>query len=38
VAKFIETIRRFIGIGGSTPAVQRGKQVDASAGRRQKKA
>ena len=24
VAKFIETIRRFIGIGGSTPAVHRG--------------
>ena len=38
VAKFIETIRRFIGIGGSTPAVHRGKQLDASAGRRQKKA
>ena len=38
VAKFIETIRRFIGIGGSTPAVHRGKQPDASAGRRQKKA
>jgi two-component system, cell cycle response regulator DivK len=38
VAKFIETIRQFIGIGGSTPAVQRGKQLDASAGRRQKKA
>jgi len=34
VAKFIETIRRFIGIGGSTPAVHRGKQLDASAGRR----
>jgi len=38
VAKFIETIRQFIGIGGSTPAVHRGKQLDASAGRRQKKA
>jgi two-component system, cell cycle response regulator DivK len=36
VAKFIETIRRFIGI--VTPAVHRGKQLDASAGRRQKKA
>jgi len=38
VAKFIETIRRFIGIGGSTPAVHRGKQLGASAGRRQRKA
>ena len=38
VAKFIETIRQFIGIGGSTPAVHRGKQQDASAGRRQTKA
>ena len=38
VAKFIETIRQFIGIGGSTPAVHRGQQLDASAGRRQKKA
>jgi two-component system cell cycle response regulator DivK len=38
VTKFIETIRRFIGIGGSTPAVHSGKQLDASAGRRQKKA
>jgi CheY-like chemotaxis protein len=38
VAKFIEIIRRFIGIGGSTPAVHRGKQLDASAGCRRKKA
>jgi two-component system cell cycle response regulator DivK len=38
VAKFIETIRQFIRIGGSAPAVHRGKQLDASAGRRQKKA
>jgi hypothetical protein len=38
VDKFIEIIRRFIGIGGSTPAVHRGKQLDASAGCRRKKA
>jgi two-component system, cell cycle response regulator DivK len=33
VAKFIETIRRFIGVGLSMPSVRSGKQLDASAGR-----
>jgi len=38
VAKFIETVSRLIGIGGGMLAVHRGKQLNASTGRRRRKA